>query len=195
MTIYVALLRAVNVGGTGMLPMKTLAAMCTELGFAHVKTYIQSGNVVFASKLPKEKACATLERALEKQMGKKVDVVLRDAAEMKAALARNPFPNEPPAKVAVVFCSRPVDKAACRKVLAPAGEKLVAEDQEFYVFYPDGMGQSKLKFPKMEGVATVRNINTVAKLVAMSDEIAAVTTTARSASSSPRRRSGPSTPA
>jgi uncharacterized protein (DUF1697 family) len=174
MTIYVALLRAVNVGGTGMLPMKTLAALCTDLGFANVKTYIQSGNVVFASKLPKAKACAALERALEKQIGKKVDVVLRDAAEMKIALANNPFPDAPPAKVAVAFCSAPVDKAAVRKVVPPAGEKMVAKDQEFYVFYPDGMGQSKLKFPKMDGVATVRNINTVAKLVAMSDELAAL---------------------
>jgi uncharacterized protein (DUF1697 family) len=179
MTTYVALLRAVNVGGTGMLPMKKLTELCTDLGFANVKTYIQSGNVVFGSKLPKAKACAALERALEKHMGKKVDVVLRDAAEMKTALANNPFPDAPPAKVAVAFCSAPVDEAACRNVVAPAGEKLVAKDQEFYVFYPDGMGQSKLKFPKMDSVATVRNINTVAKLVAMSEEIAASAKPAR----------------
>ena len=173
MTIFVALLRAVNVGGTGMLPMKTLAALCSELGFTNVRTYIQSGNVVFETNRSREKTRASLERALEAHMGKKVDVVLRDAAEMRQALERNPFPDALPAKVAVAFCSAPVDKAVVKQVVAPGGEQVVAGDQEVYIYYPDGMGRSKLKFPKTGGFSTVRNINTVAKLVAMTGDIAA----------------------
>jgi uncharacterized protein (DUF1697 family) len=164
----------VNVGGTGMLPMKILASLCSDIGFASVRTYIQSGNVVFASKLPKAKAQASLERALAAHMGKNVDVILRDAIEMRQALENNPFPDEPPSKVTVAFWSAPVDKALFKKIIAPGGEQIVARDREVYVYYPEGMGRSKLKFPKTDAVATVRNINTVAKLVAMTDELAAV---------------------
>lgn len=173
MTIFVALLRAVNVGGTGMLPMKTLATLCSDLGFANVRTYIQSGNVVFETKSSREKTRAGLERALAAHMGKRVDVVLRDAAEIRQALEHNPFPDAPPAKVAVAFCSAPVDKAVVKQIVAPGGEQVVAGHQEIYIYYPDGMGRSKLKFPKTDGFATVRNINTVARLVAMTGEIAA----------------------
>jgi uncharacterized protein (DUF1697 family) len=179
MTIFVALLRGVNVGGSGMLPMKILASLCSDLGFANVRTYIQSGNVVFESKMAKAKAQAALERALAAHMGKKVDVVVRDADEMRQALKSNPFPDAPPSKVAVAFCSAPLDKALFRKIVAPGGEQVVARDQEFYVYYPDGMGRSKLKLPRIDGVATVRNINTVARLVAMSEEISGSRKTAR----------------
>ena len=153
--------------------MKTLAAICSELGFTNVRTYIQSGNVVFETSRSREKTRAALERALAAHMGKKVDVVLRDAAEIRQALERNPFPDAPPAKVAVAFCSAPVDKAVVEQVVAPGGEQVVAAAQEIYIYYPDGMGRSKLKFPKTGGFATVRNINTVAKLVAMTGDIAA----------------------
>lgn len=173
MTTFVALLRAVNVGGTGMLPMKILSAMCTELGFASVRTYIQSGNVVFESKKSKASAQSCLERALAAHMGKKVDVILRDAAEIRQVLERNPFPDAPPAKVTVAFFSAPIEKALYKGVVGPDGEQVVAGTEDVYVYYPDGMGRSKLKLPKTGGVSTVRNINTVAKLVAMSDEIAA----------------------
>jgi uncharacterized protein (DUF1697 family) len=74
--------------------------------------------------------------------------------------------------VAVAFCSAPVQKKLFDAVVIPANEQIVVGDQEVYIHYPDGMGQSKLKFPKIEGIATVRNINTVSKLVAMADDAA-----------------------
>lgn len=171
MTVFVALLRAVNVGGTGMLPMKDLAALCTKLGLEDVRTYIQTGNVVFTSRLSRNRIRETLETALEARMGKKVDVILRDAAELRQVLQANPFPDAHPSRVAVAFCSAPVLKKLFDAVVIPANEQIVVGHQEFYVHYPDGMGQSKLKFPKV--VATVRNINTVTKLVAMTDAAAA----------------------
>ena len=172
MTVFVALLRAVNVGGTGMLPMKELTGLCTKLGFENARTYIQSGNVVFTSRLSRNRVRQSLEGALAARMGKKIDVILRDAAELRQVLKANPFPDEHPSRVAVAFCSAPVQKKLFDAVVIPANERIVVGDQAFYVHYPDGMGQSKLKFPKFEGFVTVRNVNTVTKLVAMAGEAA-----------------------
>jgi uncharacterized protein (DUF1697 family) len=172
MTVFAALLRAVNVGGTGMLPMKDLAALCTKLGFQNVRTYIQSGNVVFASRLSRTRVRESLEKALAVRMGKKVDVILRDAAELRQVLEANPFRSADPSRVAVAFCSEPVQKELFDAVVIPGNEQIVAGRQEVYIHYPDGMGRSKLKLPKIDGVATVRNINTVTKLVAMVGEAA-----------------------
>jgi uncharacterized protein (DUF1697 family) len=170
MTVFVALLRAVNVGGTGKLPMKVLAGMCTELGFEDVRTYIQSGNVVFRSRLSGARVQSSLERVLTAHMGKKIDVIVRDAPEMRRVLKANPFRDAQPSKIAVAFCSVPVQKELFEAVVAPGGEQIVAGRQEVYIYYPDGMGRSKLKFPKTGGFATVRNINTVSRLVAMTGE-------------------------
>ena len=166
-TVFVALLRAVNVGGTGKLSMKDLSGLCTTIGFADVQTYIQSGNVVFKSGYSGDRVRAALERALAEHMGKTVDVIVREAAELRRVLDANPFRKEEPAKVAVVFCAVTVPKDLDKTVVAPGGERVIAGRQEIYIHYPDGMGRSKLKLPKTIGVSTVRNINTVGKLVAM----------------------------
>src|SRR5579864_7011350 len=96
MTAYAALLRAVNVGGTGKLPMSELRAMCESVGFSNVRTYIASGNVVFESKLPEGSVKAKLERCLEKYAGKPVGVLVRTGAELAAVLAGNPFRSAAP---------------------------------------------------------------------------------------------------
>ena len=168
-TVFVALLRAVNVGGTGKLPMKDLCDLCTAIGFADVKTYIQSGNVVFKSALPADKVRAALERALAKQMGKPVDVIVRDAVDLRRVLDANPFRKEDPAKVIVLFCATPPSKDIAKHAVTPGGEQIVAGRHEVYIYYPEGMGRSKLKLPKATGIATARNVNTVARLVAMTE--------------------------
>ena len=114
----------------------------------------------------------SLERELTGHVGKKIDVILRDAIELRRILEANPFREMPPSKVTVAFCSAPVQTRLFDNLVAPGGEQIVASRSEIYVYYPDGMGRSKLKFPKMDGVATVRNINTVTRLVAMTDEVA-----------------------
>src|SRR5690349_18693536 len=98
MPYVAALLRAVNVGGTGKLAMKDLASLCASCGFTDVRTYIQSGNVVFKTRLSTDKAGATLEKALAKHAGAKVDVIMRDAVELGEALKGNPFSAQPPNK-------------------------------------------------------------------------------------------------
>jgi uncharacterized protein (DUF1697 family) len=166
---YIALLRGINVGGTGLLPMKDLAALCESLGFASVRTYIQSGNVLFASKLAESKVKKLLEDTLEKRMGKKIHVIVRTHAELLRILERNPFPGEEPAKVGISFLDAAPPPGMLQKVVAPAGEQVQLGEREVYVYYPIGMGQSKLKMP-LDAPTTVRNVNTVAKLAAMSED-------------------------
>jgi uncharacterized protein (DUF1697 family) len=91
-TAYVALLRAVNVGGTGKLPMADLKVMAEAAGFTQVRTYIASGNLVFRSPLTEAEVKARLERQLATYAGKPVPVLVRTAAELAAIVAANPFP-------------------------------------------------------------------------------------------------------
>jgi uncharacterized protein (DUF1697 family) len=170
MPTLVALLRAVNVGGTGMLPMAELSALCTQVGFADVRTYIQSGNVVFRTASSTERAGATLAKALAAHMGRPVDVIVRDAEALRRALQRNPFPQAEPSRVVVLFCAEAVPKGIVDGLKGPDGEVVVAGESEVYIHYPNGQGRSKLKLPKQLGVCTARNVNTVAKLAAMAGD-------------------------
>jgi uncharacterized protein (DUF1697 family) len=149
--------------------MKDLADLCTGLGFQAVRTYIQSGNVIFESSLAEDKVRSRLEKALALRMDKKIDVMVRTSAEMCSILSGNPFPKMEPAKVAVAFLHEPPPKDLTKNLVAPGGERVQAGRREVYVYYPDGMGRSKLKLPLHGAAATVRNINTVAKLVALTE--------------------------
>ena len=103
MGAFIALLRAVNVGGTGKLPMSELKAMCEELGFGAVRTYIASGNVVFTSRKSEAAIKAALEQRLQAYAGKPVGVLVRSAAEMAQVLADNPFPKAAPNRTVAIF--------------------------------------------------------------------------------------------
>jgi len=170
MHTLIALLRAVNVGGTGKLAMRELATLCERLGFTDVRTYIQSGNVVFRTSLSPGDAKAQLERALARHMGAPVDVMIRTGAEMRAIVDGNPFPTGEPNRVYVFFSSQPVDATPFTQVRGPNDERAVARTREVYVHYPIGMGESKLKLPKFPGPVTARNMNTVTKLCGLCEE-------------------------
>jgi uncharacterized protein (DUF1697 family) len=170
MTAYAALLRAINVGGTGKLAMSELVELCEDAGFTSVKTYIQSGNVVFASRLGEARVQAVLAKALAAKLGKPVGVLVRTAPELEGVLAANPFPRAPPNRVIVFFLPEPPGALAVAK--GPSGEELVLRGREIFVHYPVGQGVSKLKVPHA-AVGTGRNLNTVAKLAAMAGAIAA----------------------
>ena len=95
MKTYVALLRAVNVGGTGKHPMSTLKEMCEEVGLKQVRTYIASGNIVLKSDIGEAEIKSALEGRLQAYAGKPVGVLVRSAGEIAAVLARNPFRASP----------------------------------------------------------------------------------------------------
>ncbi len=172
MTIYVALLRAINVGGTGKLAMSELRELCGHLGFNGVATYIQSGNVVFASKLGEAAVKKKLEKALEVKMGKAHAVLLRTGPELAEIAQKLPWKEAPGNRVYVHFLEAPPPKDALEKVVAPGGEELRLFGRELFVHYVNGMGDSKLKVPFAAG-GTARNFNTVRKLVEMAGALAA----------------------
>ena len=167
MTAYVALLRAINVGGTGKLPMTDLTALCEAAGHKAVKTYIASGNVVFTSDLTEAQVKADLEKRLAGYAGKPMPLCLRTAAEMAAVRDGNPFPDAPGNRVVAIFLDAPPPADAAEKAVNKAEyEEIALGAREIYVRYDEGMGNSKLRIPAAK-TGTARNMNTVAKLAEM----------------------------
>ena len=164
------MLRAVNVGGTGKLPMSELKAMCEELGFAAVRTYIASGNVVFTSRKSEAAIKAALEKRLHAYAGKPVGVLVRSAAEMAQVSADNPFPKAAPNRTVAIFLDRAPPEDALASIRGQNDEEIRLGRREIYVHYGDGMGTSKLVIPAAK-TGTARNMNTVATLAKMAAEI------------------------
>jgi uncharacterized protein (DUF1697 family) len=171
MITYVALLRAINVGGTGKLAMADLKRMCIEAGFEVVGTYIQSGNVVLRSSETADGVKSKLERRLQKEAGKAIQSFIRTAAEMRAVLRANPFPKADPRLTYAFFLSEKPSRDVLTHIRRQTGEEIRTGRREIYVYYPSGMGQSKLVIPAA-AAGTARNMNTVAKLVEMSSNVA-----------------------
>ena len=170
MPAFIALLRAVNVGGTGKLPMSELKAMCEELGFGQVRTYIASGNVVFTSRKSESAIKTALEKRLKAYAGKPVGVAVRSAAEMAQVLADNPFPKAKPNRTVAIFLDDKPPKDTLSAVRGQKDEEIKLGRREIYVHYGDGMGQSKLVIPAAK-TGTARNLNTVATLAKMAAEL------------------------
>lgn len=166
MTTYIALLRAVNVGGTGKLPMSELKSMCESLGFENVRTYIASGNVVFDSPLAEKKVADALAVSLEEYAGKPVGVLVRTGAEMAAVLAANPFKSAATNLTFAIFLDAKPPADSIDTVRGRNDEELELGKREIYVTYPGGSGKSKLTIPAAKA-GTARNMNTVAKLAEM----------------------------
>jgi uncharacterized protein (DUF1697 family) len=163
MTAYVALLRAVNVGGTGKLPMSELKAMGEACGFANVRTYIASGNLLFESDADEAAIKCFLELRLAQFAGKPVEVFVRTAEEMAVVVANDPFLDAHPSRHLVYFQDHPpapdlIDQ--CRDI---NGERLALGVRELYVDYGEGIRFTRLKIPgKIE--RTGRSMGTVRKL-------------------------------
>jgi uncharacterized protein (DUF1697 family) len=164
MQTYIAFLRAVNVGGTGKLPMAELRAMAEAIGFADVRTYIASGNVVFQSALSEAKVKAALEESLADYAGKPVGVLVRTGRELAAVLRANPFADAAPDRTDAIFLDAPPPADTLANVSGLGTETIALGKREIYVHYKDGMGRSKLRIAAAR-VGTARNMNTVATLV------------------------------
>jgi uncharacterized protein (DUF1697 family) len=166
LTAYVALLRAVNVGGTGKLPMAELRAMGEGLGFANVRTFIASGNLLFESDLPEIEVKTMIEARLADYAGKRVPVLVRSAAELATVVAADPFPDAHGSRHMVFFYDAPPPAdliASCRDA---NGERLAIGERELYVDYGDGIRFTKLKIPGKED-RTGRNMNSVRTMAGM----------------------------
>ncbi len=170
MAVHIALLRAVNVGGTGKLSMSDLKALCEKAGFTGVQTYIQSGNVLFRSGLSAEDAGKVLDDALAKIMGKAPGVMMRSRKQLETIAQNNPFPDAKPNYLMVNFLPEKAPEDALDKLVAPDGEEVHVAGHEIYVHYPNGSGRSKLKLPALKH-ATSRNLNTVRRLAELAAEM------------------------
>jgi uncharacterized protein (DUF1697 family) len=174
LTTYVALLRGINLGAVNKVSMKELRVVFGSLGHESVRTYVQSGNVIFESPSSRLKELAAdIEEAVAKSFGVKAAVVLRTSRELYDVAENNPFPTEgvKPTSLQVMFLDeRPSSKAV--KTLDPnrsPPDEFRVKGREIYLWLPNGQARSKLGidyFEKSLGSrATARNWNTVTKLV------------------------------
>ena len=180
--IVVSLLRGVNIGGHHKIKMDTLRALYESTGLIDPRTYVQSGNVVFRTAAKDLTQLAQLiEKSIEAAFGFHSDVVLRTAPELRAVIETNPFAGRDdvhPAKLAVFFLASDPGPEEWEKVRAikTGPEELRIGRRELYIYFPEGMGRTKLPIPAIERAlktpSTARNWNTVTKLLAMAEEMA-----------------------
>lgn len=163
MTGWVALLRAVNVGGTGRLAMSDLRALAEAAGLRAVRTLLASGNLLFDSDLDEAGIRQLLEQRLQAHAGAPVGVLVRTQAEMAQVLARNPFPDAAANHVMAIFLDRTAPHEALQGLSGQTDEALQPGVREIYVHYPGGMAISTLRIPAAR-TGTARNMNTLAKL-------------------------------
>jgi uncharacterized protein (DUF1697 family) len=162
-TAYVALVRAVNVSGTGKLPKEDLQAMGLACGFANARTFINSGNLLFTSDLAEAAVQKRMEEKLAAYFGKPTAVFVRSAHEMGEAVTGNPFGDDKPSRVMAHFiAARPVQKMI-EEARDVAGERMALGPRLIYVSYGEGVGSSKLKLPAVKQ-GTARNMNSVARI-------------------------------
>jgi uncharacterized protein (DUF1697 family) len=175
MDTYIALFRGINVGGNNILPMLDLVAMLEDLGLSNIKTYIQSGNVIFQSKkINSVELSQNICTTIKERRGFIVQVIILDIDELKNAIASNPFTGintEPNALHFFFLPSLPEhsDLQALESVKKDS-EQFRLIDKIFYLYAPEGIGRSKLvmKVEKILGVAvTARNWRTVSKIMDM----------------------------
>jgi len=175
MNTWFALLRGINVGGTGILPMKDLVATLEELGLSGVKTYIQSGNAVFQSPESKSPALAKkIADSIATQHGFRPHVLVLSHKELSQAVTRNPFPDaevEPKTLHLFFLADVPANPdLGALNVIKSDSERFVLDKRVFYLHAPDGIGRSKLatRAEKLLGVAaTARNWRSVEKILEM----------------------------
>ena len=175
MGTYVAFLRGINLGPTNKISMPALRELAADLGYTDVRTYINSGNLIFSS----TKSAATLEReisaAIKSTIGHRIDVAVRTPAQLKKVLTNNPYPDGNPSQVTVAFLTKASGSRRQGRRSRPSPqeyEPFTFAGKEVYVHYSQGLGTSKLaeKFSAIIGVsATVRNIRTVEKVIALCD--------------------------
>lgn len=181
MTVQIALLRGVNVGGNNKIKMAELQSACRRLGFEDARTYIQSGNVLFSSELPEAELKALLEATLRDEFGvKNATVILRTHGELRKLLAECPFTAEEIAtahQLYVNLLERPLSPEE-EKLLAAAetdGERCVVREREIYLLLVPSILDSAVakQIGKLKLPVTARNWSTMNKLSELSAQMEA----------------------
>lgn len=173
MPAYIALLRAVNVGGQGAVAMPRLQAALTKAGYQEVRTVLNTGNVVLRTDRAGTDLPSEIALALERGLKLRTEVLVRSAPEWTGVVERNPFPQmarEDPSHLLIVFLQRKAaagGEASLRAAIT-GRETVKVVGREAYLTYPDGLGRSRVTLPLIEkhlgARGTGRNWNTVQKL-------------------------------
>jgi uncharacterized protein (DUF1697 family) len=174
LTTHLALLRGINLGGVNKVPMKELRALFEDLGYEDVKTYLQSGNVVFEDRSSTARKLAVdIEDAIARAFELQVTVIMRTRQEFQRVAAGNPFPTEgvKPSSLHVVFLAKPASSRTVKSLdpdRSPPDEFAV-RGREVYLLLPNGSVRTKLTIDYFEKAlstrATARNWNTVTKVL------------------------------
>jgi uncharacterized protein (DUF1697 family) len=177
MTVYVSMLRAVNVGGTSRIKMDALRAVYESMGLKNVRTLLASGNVLFSSGLTdRDRLVKRIVQEIERRLELHVEVMLRTLEEIASIVERGPVlsARADTNKLHVMFLARVPEAAAQAALLkwhkkAGLPEMLEPRGPEIYLYYPNGVGRSKLSNAVLEGKlqtsGTARNWNTLVKLL------------------------------
>lgn len=166
----VSLLRGINVGGHNRISMARLREIYEQLGCREVSTYVQSGNVIFASMDDPAVISARAEAVLEAEMGSSIHVLSRAHTDLGRIVAEDPYPDAEPTQHHVVFLSAPARPKGLASLATSAadGEALVAGNGEIHLFLPNGLGRSRIPLALTERilgvVPTTRNWRTVRAL-------------------------------
>lgn len=171
METFIALLRAVNVGGTGRLSMTELRKICKDEGLEDAVTYLASGNIVFRSSQSIPKIKQRLERGLIGHFGRShIDIIIKRVLDVEKIYNRSPYIETPRQHSYVLFLDEDINEADLADIKGQNDEDITCGVQEIYVYYPHGMGKSKLVIPQAK-TGTMRNMNTVAKLIEMAQKL------------------------
>ncbi|MGB5870134.1 MAG: DUF1697 domain-containing protein [Albidovulum sp.] len=179
MTVWIALLRAVNVAGVNRLPMEEFRALLDELGLQGAKTYIQSGNAVFCSAKSAGDLQGLIADGVLKRFGFRPPVLMRTLADLEAAHSGCPFKAEAGNRVFFHFMERDLPRATgdFLKSLATADERYAFQGRVLWLHLPGaGAGRSKLadRVGRLPVDMTVRNLKTVEALIAMAKKLEAI---------------------
>jgi len=183
MPVIISMLRAVNVGGHNTIKMDALRELYQSLKLRDAQTYVQSGNVVFRTEA-RDLALLTrrIQNGIERTFGCRPEVILRTTAELRNVIARNPFAKRrgiQPNKLLVTFLAADPGPEAQSQVLKLKcdPEELHISGRELYIYFPNGMGRSKLSVAALERTlkihGTGRNWNSVVKLLEMAEMLEA----------------------
>lgn len=181
MTVFIALLRAVNVGGTGIIPMAALRDLCEKQGIKDPRTLLQSGNLVLrAGRTTPAALSKKLESAIRRRFAVDVRVITRTPDDLRDVVKRNPFPavaKNDPGRLLVTFLNDAPTKDAAKALAAwkHATEPHKVDGRELYIHHASGAGASKFAGPTIERTlathGTARNWNTINKLIALAEEM------------------------
>lgn len=178
---YVALLRGVNVGGKSV-KMADLKTLCDSMRWSGVRTYLQSGNVVFTSdERDRARLARRMEEKIEKDLGVETTIIIRSATDLSRTLRSNSFKAaaaQEPSRLVIAFLTGKPTARAFKNLLATyvGPEQLDLKGDDLFIYYPNGQGTSKLTLTLLEKRldvrGTARNWNTVSALCELAGGLA-----------------------